>query len=381
MKNKKFQLSNVITVSFAHMVHDTFTSFLAPLLPLLREKLGLTYAIAGVLSAVQKSPSFLNPVIGLIADKVNLRFLVIIGPSLTAILMSLLGVVPNITSLFVILFLTGVSSTLFHVPSPVMIKEVAGDKTGLGMSLYMLGGELARTIGPLLVLGAVSLWGLEGTYKLIPIGLLASLLLYFRFKNIEIIHKKKEKREKPHQTLKKMTGFLIFILLFSLFREVMKTSLTLFLPSYINAKGGSLWFGGISLSILQFAGALGTTLSGHFSDKFGRKTILIIIGITMPLLMLLFTFANDWFMVPALVILGFVSFASNPVLLAYVHDTESDNPAFLNSIYMSMQFFVGAIVTLGIGMLADFIGLELTYRICAIIGFGLIPVTLLFPKN
>lgn len=381
MQKTKFQLSNVFTVSFAHMVHDTFTAFLAPILPLLREKLGISYAIAGLLSAIQKSPALLNPLVGIIADRMSLRFLVIIGPAITAICMSLLGAAPNILSLVILLLITGISSTLFHVPSPVMIKEVAGTKTGLGMSFYMLGGELARTIGPLLILGAVSLWGLEGSYRLMPIGILASVLLFFRFKNIKVNKKVKQEKEKPHHTLKKRLPLFIFIGSFSFFREIMKATLTLFLPAYITAKGQSLWFGGISLSILQFSGAMGSLLSGHFSDLIGRRKVILIISIAMPIVMLLFTFAEGILMIPALIVLGFFTFASNPVLLAYIQDTNSENPAFLNSIYMTMSFFVSSLVTLGIGFFADQFGLEITYKFCALLGLGLIPVTLLLIKK
>lgn len=381
MKQNKFQLNNVLSVSFGHFIHDTYSAFLAPILPLLIDKLGITYAIAGILSAVQKAPTMLNPFVGLAADKINLRYFVIIGPAITSIAMSLLGLAPNITSLMILLIITGLSSTIFHVPSPVMIKELAGDKTGLGMSFYMLGGELARTVGPLLILGGVSLWGLEGSYKLVPLGLIASLLLFFRIRRIKISDKfdPNKKKEKPHHTLKKLLPFFIFIGGYSLFIAVMKSALTLFLPAYIKSRGGSLWMGGIGLSVLQFAGAIGALLSGHYSDKIGRKNVLKIISVSMPVIMFLFTFTNGLGMVPVLLLLGFFSFASNPVLLAFIQDTNSDNPAFLNSVYMTMSFFISSIITLGIGFLADQFGLAMTFRICSIAGFGLIPMAFLMP--
>ncbi len=383
MKKNKFQLGHILSISFAHMAHDTFSSFLAPLLPFLIEKLGISYAIAGLLSAIQKSPALLNPVIGIFADKINLRYFVIIAPAVTAISMSLLGVAPNVAVLMLILFFTGISSTVFHVPSPVMIKQVSGSKTGLGMSFYMLGGELARTIGPLLILGAVSLWGLEGSYKLIPIGLVASLILFFRIRNINISDKfqKIREKEKPHQTLKKLIPFFLFIGGYSFFRAIMKVSLTLFLPLYIKSKGGNIWFGGIALSLLQFAGAIGTLISGHYSDKIGRKNTLLLISFAMPVIMLIFSYTDGLLMIPALFLLGFFSFASGPVLLAFVQDTNSDNPAFLNSIYMALTFFISSIVTLGIGLFADYFGLIWTYKFCALLGFGLIPFALLMPSK
>ena len=167
-KNDQFQTSNVLTISIAHLVHDIYSSFLAPILPLLIEKLGISYSLAGLLSVLQRIPSLLNPIIGLIADKVSVRYFLVIAPALTATVMSLLGVTTHYTVLAILLFIMGLSAALFHVPGPVMIKHVSGDRIGKGMSFYMLGGELARTLGPLIILAAVSLWGLEGTYKLIP---------------------------------------------------------------------------------------------------------------------------------------------------------------------------------------------------------------------
>ena len=40
----KFQQGNVILISFAHFVHDVYSSFLAPILPLLIEKFNSSLA-------------------------------------------------------------------------------------------------------------------------------------------------------------------------------------------------------------------------------------------------------------------------------------------------------------------------------------------------
>jgi MFS transporter, FSR family, fosmidomycin resistance protein len=186
MLNNKFNTVKVASVSVAHHIHDIYTSFLAPILPLLMEKFGITYTLAGMLNVIQRIPSLANPFIGMVADKVSVRYFIIFTPALTAISMSLIGIAPSYIFAAILLLVSGISSTLFHVPAPVMIKHVSGNKIGKGMSFYMVGGELARTIGPVTVLGAVSLWGLEGTYKLIPLGLIASGILFYKFKDVKI---------------------------------------------------------------------------------------------------------------------------------------------------------------------------------------------------
>ena len=187
MKNKKkFQFGNVLTLSFAHLSHDIYSAFLAPVLPLLISKLGISLSLAGFLDIARKLPSLFNPFVGLIADRVCVRYFIIVTPAITGIAMSLLGVAPSYPILLILLLVAGISSTLFHVPTPVMIKHVSADQTGKGMSYYMLGGELARTLGPLLITAAISLWGLEGSWRVMPLGIIASFILYFKLRNVSM---------------------------------------------------------------------------------------------------------------------------------------------------------------------------------------------------
>ena len=61
-----------------------------------------------------------------------------------------------------LMFAIGVSVAAFHAPAPAMIGRVSGVRIGLGMSIFMASGELARAAGPLIAVWAVATWGLEG---------------------------------------------------------------------------------------------------------------------------------------------------------------------------------------------------------------------------
>ncbi|HCL00584.1 MAG TPA: MFS transporter [Candidatus Marinimicrobia bacterium] len=375
--DQKFEFGNVLTVSFAHLVHDIYASFLAPILPLLIEKFGITIFLAGLLDVIRKIPALANPFIGLIADKICVRYFIILAPSVTAISMGLLGAAPHYTILMVLFFVAGIGSTLFHVPAPVMIKHVSYKQIGKGMSFYMLGGELARTLGPLTILGAVSLWGLEGTYRLIPFGLVASVILYFRLHRIEI--KKDFGKKKGIGARKTFVGLIPFFISiggFVFFRAGMKSALTIYLPTYLTSKGATLWMAGASLSVLQFAGAGGTFFAGIISDKIGRKNSLLVIAIMNPILMWLFVKFNGVLIVPILIVTGFFLFASGPVLLALVHDLDTKHMSFINGVYMTISFGLSSIMVLLVGLAADKIGLELTYKIAAGGALGSIPFVL-----
>ena len=134
----------------------------------------------------QRFPSLLNPFLGVIADRVSVRYFLIGAPTVTAISMSLLGLAPSYPVLVVLLVIMGISAACYHVPTPVMIKQIAGKQVGKGMSFYMFAGELARTIGPLVIIGVVSRWGLERTYWLILPGVLASVFLALKFRRMPV---------------------------------------------------------------------------------------------------------------------------------------------------------------------------------------------------
>jgi FSR family fosmidomycin resistance protein-like MFS transporter len=78
-----------------------------------------------------------------------------------------------------------------------------------------------------------------------------------------------------------------------------------------------------------------------------------------------------------LMILGFFLFASGPVLLAMVQDLGSERPAFINGIYMTINFFFGALTVMLVGFLGDKIGLFNTYEIIAFVSVLTIPFAVL----
>lgn len=376
LKNKSFKKSEVMTLSIAHLAHDTFSSFLAPLLPLLIEKLGLSLSMSAFLDIIRRIPALFNPFLGLMAEKTGIKYFVILTPAVTAICMGLVGLASSTTMLLILLFVAGISAALFHVPSPVMVKDVSGNRVGTGMSFFMVGGELARTLGPMLVIAAVSYWSLEEIYRLIPLGLLASFFLFLKLRNYEgqeRVTKTKEKGD-TRKLLRRHSSFLIFLAGFILFQSAAKSALTLYLPVYLTGQGASLWYAGISLSVLQLFGVVGTFCAGNISDKIGRRKTLTISSIATVAMMGLFVWTNSLIL---LAILGLFLFASGPVLMAATQDTNSNMPTFMNSMYMFINFGVSSLVVFAVGFMGDGVGLQMTYKICTLFCIGSIPLAYL----
>ena len=380
-KQKDFKTNHIVLVSSAHLFHDTFSSFLAQALPILIEKLSISNTLAGLLSIIQRIPSLFNFLVGIMVENMRARYLVIFTPAVTSIAMCLIGVAPGYIFLAIILFISGISSTLFHVPAPVMIKKLSGSRIGKGMSFFMLGGELARTLGPLVIVGVVSLWGFESTYKLIPFGLAASVFLFIKLRKIDISSSFEGPRTKPEywKIFKKFLPVFISIGGITFFRAAIVASLTLYLPVYITENGGEYWFSGISLSVLQLSGAFGTFYGGTISDKIGRKSSLLIIAIVSPLLMYIFTFIQGFWTLPLLILMGGFLISSTPILLAVVHELETQRLAFVNGVYMTINFTMSSLMVLLVGIASDFWGINFTYKASAFVGLIAIVFVLFLP--
>ncbi|NOQ47322.1 MAG: MFS transporter [Desulfobulbaceae bacterium] len=378
-KRSSFQAAEILLLSLSHFIHDVYSSFLAPLLPLLIEKLSMSLTQAGLLSAVMQLPALMNPFIGMLADRISLRYFVILAPMMTAIPMSLIGLAPSYGVLMLLLFMAGISVAMFHVPAPVMIARMAGSKIGRGMSFFMTGGELARTVGPLTAVGAVSLMGLEGFWPVMVVGIAASWVLFLRFRSVDLAFHDCRKKTSLIATFKNMRHVLVPLTIILLARSFMHGSLTVFLPTFIQSQSGNIWLGGIALTLFEAAGVVGVLTAGSLSDYLGRRRMLFLSLVGAPLSLLVFVISGDWIRVLALLSTGFMLLSTTPVMLALIQEHAGDSPATANGIFMMIAFLARSSVVVLIGLIADWTGLQTAYLVSAAAGLVGIPFIMLLP--
>ena len=374
----EFQASQVLPIAGAHFVHDVYTATLAPLLPVIIQRLSLSLTAAGSLTAILQLPAILNPFIGYMADKVSLRYFVILAPAVTATLMSSLSFANSYWAMALLLFITGISVACFHAPAPAMIARVAGKKVGLGMSLYMAAGELARTVGPLLAVWAVGLWTLDGFYRIVILGWATSLLLFWRLRSIPA---RMGTPPSIRAILPTLRSLFIPLILINLFRNFMLESMTTYLPTYMDSQGASLAVAGGALSILEFAGVAGAFTSGTVSDRIGRKLVMSISILFSAIIMFVFLNTSGWLLIPVLLVLGFTAFSTGPVMLAMVQDHMPENRALGNSLLMFITFLARPLSILAIGLIGDKFGLRTAFTIGAFISLLAIPAIVALPKD
>ena len=373
-----FQGDQVFVIASGHFIHDVYSAFLAPLLPLIRERLSLSLTMAGFLTAAMQLPAILNPVVGHYADKFKPRRLVVWAPAITATLMSVIGLPTNYYVLAAIIFLAGISVVFFHAPAPAMVARSSGSRIGKGMGWFMAGGELGRTVGPLVAVWAASFWGLDGIYRVAVIGWVTSLVLFFRLEDSPAQKRSLGSLESIKPKLRSLILPLAFIIFFRMFLAV---SMTTYLPTYMDIKGASLWKAGGFLAIMEFAGVAGALLSGSMSDRLGRKSILLWVAIISSPLMLGFVFAPSWLSIPILILLGFFSLSTGPIFLAIMQDHFPQNRALGNGIYLTMSSLLRSSVMVLVGVAGDAFGLHSAFVASALLALLSIPAILRLPAE
>ncbi len=380
-KDEPFQTERVVTISAGHAVHDTYTAFLPPLLPVFIDTLSLSITRAGFLSVFMQAPSLLQPVIGHLADRVSLRYLVILAPGVTATAMSLLGVAPAYSALALLLLLAGLSSATLHAVAPVMSGRLSGKNLGRGMGFWMVGGEVGRTVGPLVIVAAIQYLGLASTPWLMVGGWVTSAILFVRLRDVSGRPPNAGAGLPWLQALRAMGPFLVPLVGIIVVRSFMVSALTTYLPVLLTEQGASLWFAGISLSVLEVAGVVGAMLGGSLSDRLGRRWILLVSLVATPAVMLVFLVASGWVRFPLLLCLGFTALSMAPVIMALVQESFPRNPALANGVYMSLSFIIRSGAVVVVGLMADLWDMRIAFAVSAVIPLLGLPFLFLFPSR
>ncbi|MCY3778771.1 MAG: MFS transporter [Chloroflexi bacterium] len=373
-----FQYGRILLICGGHFVHDIYSAFIAPLLPLLIDKLGLTLLMAGSLPVFMQSPSLLGPLIGYLADRFSVRYLVIFAPAITATLATLIGFMPTYGTAALLLFCVGVNIMAFHAPAPAMIAHVSGDKVGRGMSFFMASGELARSVGPLLVGFGVAEWGMQGLWRLMFFGWLASAILFWRLRDVSA--KRGPRKSKGKLMLRRFARVFVPLFGVMLLRNMAVSSLGIFMVVYlVDVRSYELTLATGALALYEFSGVGGALMGGTLSDRIGRRKMVAGAAIGSALLMLIFVHVEGALLIPLLILLGLTALSVSPVFLALVQDQLPDSRATANGMFMLFAFGIRALNVLMVGALGDALGLQSAFIAAALISLLSLPLIATLP--
>jgi MFS transporter, FSR family, fosmidomycin resistance protein len=378
--SSSFNSGKVISLASAHGVHDLYSSFLAPLLPVLIERLSLLKVEAGLFMVFQQWPSVLQPVIGHFADRVNFKRLVLIAPAITAAAMSLFAVVRTYWMAAILLMISGLASACLHSVAPAIITRFSGKQIGRGMSFWMISGELGVMLGPMLITTVISGFSVQAAPWLMIGGMAASIYLAFLLKDVEFVNPElvskplKDSRQRIIRVFLPLAGILIM-------RAFLRAAVETYMPVYLTEKGASLWLAGASLTILEAAGIIGILLAGYFNDRIGPRWVFLTSLIGSPLMLYLFLTSTGSLQLIFLILLGMISLCVVPVGMAVMQENFPENRSFANGLYLSVLFIANSAAGVIMGGMADAMGTPQAFLWSVFICLMGVPFVFLLPRQ
>jgi MFS family permease len=364
------------TITAAHFAHHVSNSLLNPLLPLIRDTFALSYAQSGfAVSAYALSLGFSNGPIGLLADRVGPRKVIVVGLVLTGLVSVALAQAGDYGQLLVLLLALGIISGTYHAPAAALIARSFSPRVrGAAMGFHITGGHLSFFAAPLLAAYLATTTGTWRTaylwFAIVPVVLGALLWvttspdrraraagdLWAPFREI--------------RTVFRTIGPLVSL---SVAFQVGISAMFAFLALYlVDARGVSPALAATAFGFTQLIGVVGAPTGGWLSDRLGRRTpILISLGIIGPAVYLLTLVPNELLVVP-LAIFGLAFSMRSTATEVLVMDTAPADRrgAVLGAYYLAAQP-IGGIATPIFGAIAGVVGIAPAFS-----GVGLLLVAM-----
>jgi FSR family fosmidomycin resistance protein-like MFS transporter len=361
------QTSRLVLATFGHFLNDCYAAFLAPILPLLISHLSLSMTMASGLAAIPSiTSSICQPLYGMASDRVQGRFFMLLGPALTILCMSSIGLAPNAVFLGLVLLIAGVGTAAFHPQAVAVAGAASGDRKGLGISLFGFGGNVGFALGPLVIIAAVQLFGLKGSAFIAVPGFLG---LWFLIRYLHVPSRTLERAQMVSlkTAFEGVYGPMSLLFSIAVLREFTRLAVVTFLPIYLTMKGSSLIMGGITLTLFSLAGAAGGMIGGSLSDAWNRKGVIALSGIIcVPLLLGVFR-TDGWVSMVLLGLSAAALSAAHSVIIASAQELVPTRAGTASSLVMGLGWGLAGVVLIGFGSLADLITVPRALDLAALV--------------
>jgi len=302
---------------------------------------------------------------GRLADRWRPRLLVMVGPVISVSVLSFVGVASTPAMLAAILVLGGLGAAAFHPPAAALAHRLGGDRPGLSMSVYITGGTLGFSFGPLMFAPFAERVGLMWTPLLALPGLVVVAFFLTRVPPIPL-HSSAGGRLRDLAPYAKPLGLLYMIVVL---RTLTAISFSTFVPVMLTRRGFSVSQAGTAVALYLFASGVGGFFGGPSADRFGAKRVIALSLVLATPFLFAAPFLTGWPFVVLLAVGGFFLQSTLPVNVTFAQALAPVSAATVSSIMMGFGWGTGGLSVPFVGMIADRIGIEATLS-----GLALVPI-------
>jgi MFS transporter, FSR family, fosmidomycin resistance protein len=378
----KANIKILFSLTLVHFIGDFYSSFVNPLFPLFVQKIGLSLAEVGIISGVNRLLAFIvQPSVGYLADRYATRNFIFWGVLLPVVFIPLSGITKEFWTLLAVVSIGSIGSSMFHPPLTGQIPVYAGNKAGLGMSIFNTGGTLAFGVGPLFITWYATRFGLTALPVTIGFGLVVAWYLYRivpvpQSEGLHLLGFFGSIKESLGSVWK--TVFYLWLVM--VLRAIIGQSFLTFMPVLYVEKGYSVFSAGAIFSLFTMAGTVSGLIAGHVSDRIGFKPVFIFTHVLMaPALILFLSLQGRWVYLGA-IMAGALVLATMPIGVAMAQTLAPKGRSMVASLMMGFAFGLGGIVSPMVGKLADLYSIHSVLAVTSLLPLFSLLLIFTFPR-
>lgn len=363
---------SIIWLSIAHLVCDTYTGFLNPIMPFIAAKLGFTMALATVIVAItQICSNMFQPIFGFFADNINKRIFVFWGLILVSTFIPLAPSAPNVYLLTAFMVLGSLGSSFFHPQATGFINFFSNTNCSKNMGLFVSMGSLGFALGPLLAAYITQSIGFEKISFTSILGLTLAATMFLFIPKLSATEPKPVKKS-FFKTFKIIlqNRQMDFLILIAMMKSLVTNSSCILLPFLWKSMGCSPFYIGFALFLFVFAGAIGSFTSPRAEKIFGSKKVLYFsMWATLPLMSIFALIYKTMpiFSMIVFAIIGFTTMLAQPVLIVWAQRTLPEYKSITAGFINGFCWGIIALLLSGLGLIAEKFGIINTIIILTLI--------------
>lgn len=364
------QVQVLLLLVLGHVVTDTTQGALPALLPLLKEVHKLSYAEAGALvMTMNLTSSVIQPLFGHLTDRWNLRWLVPAGVAVSGLGFGLIGLAPGYISILGAVVFCGLGVASFHPESFKAVLISSESRKVVGVSWFMVGGNLGMALGPILVTAYCAWLGLQGVALFVIPGLFTAglILAYWRRLAKRNHGSPSDEPETPAlQSLRSRLKPLSILISAVTLRSCIHAGIATFVPFYyVSVLGGDPLAVGKLLTTFLAAGVVGTLLGAPLAEKMGPKRFFVVsVALVTPLMLGLLQTDGFW-LYALMAVMGAILLSSWSPVMVMGQQIMPDRAGTVAGLLVGFGLGTGGVGAAVMGVIADHYGVATVLYIVA----------------
>ncbi|MFC5509373.1 MULTISPECIES: MFS transporter [Hyphomicrobiales] len=367
----------LIALSATHLLNDMMQSLIPAIYPIIKTAYGLDFGQIGLITLTfQITASLFQPLVGAYTDKNPMPYSMVVGMGFTLIGLIGLAYAGSYGLLLISAGCVGLGSSIFHPEATRMARNASGGRHGLAQGIFQVGGQTGGALGPLLAAFIIVPRGQASLAWFSATALLAMVLMTWTAGRYAELQRQKaaaapaaKAATGPATPVRSAAAVafaatVLVILLFS--KNAYSQSFSSFYTFYLIGKFGvSVQTSQVMLFLFLASSAAGAIFGGILGDRIGRNKIIwfSILG-ALPFTLVLPHVDLVWTGVLTIVINLIMSSAFAAILI-YAMELMPGRIGLVGGLFYGLSFGLGGLAAAMLGELADRIGIDAVYHLCA----------------